>query len=158
MPQIIIISAIAANGAIGYQGGLPWDIPKEFERFLHFIGGQSIITGRKSYAHSHKKLTSKHNLLLSHSLTKIENAMVFDSLDTALQKAQTLGKTIYITGGRQVYQEAFALADKMYLSFIRKEYQGDVFFPKFDETKWTIRQKIPFEEYDFVIFDKKRNF
>ena len=126
MPKIIIISAIAANGAIGYQGGLPWNIPKEFEMFLDFIEGQTIITGRRSYAHSHKMLTSKHNLLLSRSMSKIEGALVFDSLEKAIQKAQNLEKTIYITGGAQVYKQAFALADKMYLSFPRKEYKGDV--------------------------------
>ena len=157
MPKIIIISAIAANGAIGYQGGLPWNIPKEFESFLGFIEGQTIITGRKSYAHSHKMLTSKYNLLLSRSLSKIEGALVFDSLEKAIQKAHTLGKTIYITGGAQVYKEAFVVADKMYLSFLKKEYEGDVFFPEFDEKDWIIQQKKSFEEYDFVIFDKKIN-
>jgi len=155
--QIIIISAIAANGAIGYQGGLPWDIPQEFEMFLGFIKGQTIITGRKSYEHSRKMLNSKYNLLLSRKLDKIENALVFDTFEKAIQKAHTLNKTIYITGGAEVYKHAFALADKMYLSFIRKEYQADVFFPDFEKENWTIRSKTVFTAYDFVIFEKKTN-
>ncbi len=155
-PEIIIISAISANGAIGYQGGLPWNIPEEFEMFLSFIKGQTIITGRKSYEHSCKMLSSKHNLLLSRFLNEVENALVFDSLAKAIQKAQGLNKTIYITGGAEVYKQAFDLADQMYLSFHRKEYQGDVFFPNFEKQNWVMRSKTAFAAYDFVIFDKKQ--
>lgn len=155
--QIIIISAISSNGAIGYQGALPWHIPQEFEMFLGFIKGQTIITGRKSYEHSAKLLNSKYNLLLSRAHNKIENALVFDTFEKAIQKARTLGKTIYITGGAEVYKQAFGLADQMYLSFIRKEYKGDVFFPDFEKQNWTIRSKTAFKEYDFVIFEKATN-
>ena len=154
--EIIIISAIAANGAIGYQGGLPWDIDEEFELFLSFIGGQTIITGRKSYQHSKKMLNSKYNLLLSRNLNENEsgNYLLFSNFEEALKKAQTLDKTIFITGGVEVYKKAFPLADKMYLSFIKQEYQGDTFFPEFEKANWEVQKRIDFEEFEFVIFER----
>lgn len=99
------------------------------------------------------------NIVVSGSLTKVNDASVIvcPTLEEAVQKAQTFGKTIFIIGGAQIFQQALdkKLVDKMYLSYIKKEYEGDTYFPEFDENEWITEHIEQHDEFDVVAYRRK---
>jgi len=73
----------------------------------------------------------------------------------SIEKAKEFEKEIYIIGGSGIFREGIEFADKMYLSFIKKEYEGDTFFPEFDEKEWNIARKEEHKEFEFVEYVRK---
>lgn len=128
---------------IGKKGGLPWYIPEELKRFKEITMGHPIIMGRKTYESIGRVLPGRTNLVITHDPDfKAEGCIVAHNLDEALRLAQ--GKVgdneVFIIGGGQIYAQALPLAEKLYLTYIDKEIEGDVFFPDYSELK-----KVTFE-------------
>jgi dihydrofolate reductase len=152
--MIIIISAIGSNRIIGNGDDLPWDIPSEFNQFLEFIKDQTVLLGRRSFELSHEILHPKRLLVVSRTL-ETDHASVFPSVPEALDYAKQFSEDVYVCGGQAVYEESIPYADYMYLSFIKGEHQGDVFFPEFDEEAWALEKQEEHEEYVFAIYKRK---
>jgi dihydrofolate reductase len=156
-PVKIIISAMTKKKRlIGISDDLPWNIPDEFNQFLRFIDGQTVIMGRRSYESFPGTLTSAHNIVVSRSVKDLSGAIVCDSLEAAVEKAESFGKTVYISGGATIYAQTLDIADKMYLSYIKVEYPGDVYFPEFDESQWNVEERRDHPEFEFVIYTRKQ--
>jgi dihydrofolate reductase len=155
--MIIIISAMSDDHFIGNQNGdgMPWDIPEEYQQFLDYIKGESLIMGRKSFEIFKVDLPSEHNFVISRSARHYENAISCTSIDDAIAKAREKNKIIYIAGGGQIYQQALAHSDKMYLSFIKGDFQGSVKFPDFDEEEWEMVSSEEKSRFTFVIYKRK---
>jgi dihydrofolate reductase len=83
---------------------------------------------------------------------KTDRASVFGSLEDALAYSNSFSEDIFICGGQSVYEESIQYADYMYLSFIKGEHQGNVYFPSFDEGEWTVEKKEEHDEFVFVIY------
>ena len=126
--SMIIISAMTRDHAIGSSNGLPWHVPEEYQHYLSLIKDQTVIMGSTSYKIFGADLTSAHNIIISRSVSKVPSTIVCSSIEEALEKANSFGKTVFSAGGSSIYHQTIPLADKMYLSFIKGDYQGDVFF------------------------------
>ena len=143
MKRIIISAMAETNRVIGGEQGLPWHIPEEYQHFLNHIKGNVIIMGRKSWEIFSKDLAeSIANIVISRS-TEITDAIHADSLESALSKATSYEQDIYITGGATIYALALEnnLVDEMYLSYIPGNYEGHTYFPKFDESQWSVQSE-----------------
>lgn len=151
----IIISAIGSDNVIGTGDGLPWHIPEEYNQFLSFIKDQTVIMGRRSYEIFQKDMLPKRMIVVSGTLRKVGHA-VFDSLEKAVEYAESFSEDVYICGGQTIYEEALGFADYMYLSFIKGKHEGNVFFPNFDEANWRVEKKEPHEAFTFVVYRRKR--
>lgn len=139
----IIVAVAGKKRVIGKKGGMPWYIPAELKRFRSITMGHPIIMGRKTHESIGRVLPGRTNIVISHDPDfKAEGCMVTNNLDSALRLAQ--GKVgdneVFIIGGGQIYAQALPLADKLYLTYIDKEIEGDVFFPDYAEFK-----KVTFE-------------
>lgn len=134
----IIVAAAGEKRVIGKTGGMPWYIPAELKRFKEITMGHPIIMGRKTHESIGKALPGRTNIVITHEPNYMaEGCQVVHSLDEALRlAAQASGNDeIFVIGGGQIYQEAINLADKLYLTYIDKELEGDVFFPDYSEFK-----------------------
>lgn len=158
MKTIIIIAAMTkVRHVIGKNNWLPWNIPDELEKFRGFTKGNTAIMGRKTFESvGSKPLPNRNNIIVSASLEEKKGFEVAGTIKEAVEKAKKYGKDVYIIGGAKVYGQSFQYADKMYLSFIKKEYEGDTFFPKWNENEWEIERKEDYKEFEFVVYRKKK--
>lgn len=153
--MVIIISAIGSNHIIGNGDRLPWHIPSEYNQFLDHIKNHTVIMGRRSFEIFKKDMLPKRMVVVSSTL-KTDRASVFGSFEEALAYSLTFPENVFICGGQSIYEESIRYADYMYLSFIKGEHQGNVYFPEFDEGEWSVEKKEAHSEFVFVIYRKNR--
>lgn len=153
--MIALIAAHSANRVIGNKGKIPWHLPEDFKLFKKYTLGNTVIMGRKTWESLPEKvrpLPERENIIVSTTLKHIEGAQVFDSLEKALEYAKTLNKDIFIMGGASLYEKAINFVDKMYLSEVYMECEGDTFFPEFDKTQWEVEYEKEYEPFMFRIW------
>jgi dihydrofolate reductase len=142
--MISIISAIAKNRVIGSKNGLPWHLPADFAYFKNKTLGKVLIMGLNTFKSiGEKPLPGRKHIILCDLLDyKVpENCFVAKSIDEAVEMAKKLSKEqgsdeIMICGGAFVYKQFLPLADRLYLTYIHQDFEGDVLFPEFDLADW----------------------
>lgn len=152
--MVIIISAIGSNHVIGDGDQLPWHIPSEYRQFLGYVKDQTVLMGRRSFVQFKEDMLPRRSVVVSRTL-KTDRAEVFDTFQEALAYAKRFPEDIFIGGGQSIYEEAIPVADCMYLSHIKGEYRGNVFFPAFDKADWIIEKEEEFDEFVFIIYRRK---
>lgn len=142
--MISLIAAVAKNRVIGNAKGLPWYLPADLKRFRKLTIGKPIIMGKKTYETIGKPLPGRKNIVLAREKEfKAPGCTVVNSPDEALRAAAgnkqvccSRNKEIMVIGGGQVFRIFLPLADRMYLTLIEEEFEGDVYFPQFDPDAW----------------------
>ncbi|HEX6960778.1 MAG TPA: dihydrofolate reductase [Lacipirellula sp.] len=150
-----LIAAVAENRVIAKDDGMPWDLPDEYEHYRRIIDGQTVIMGRRSYEIFGKDLTSRHAVVVSHSREALEGAIVCGSLEEAVEKAKSLGREAYVNGGASIYKQAIALVDVMNLSIVKGEFEGDAYFPEFEESAWDVVERVDHGGWEFRRYVRK---
>ena len=153
--MISIIAALTPNRVLGKDNKLIWHLSEDLKNFKRLTSGNTIIMGRKTFESIGKPLPNRNNIVISSSMPLTPGIEICSSLQQGITKAQTLKKDIFIIGGASIYQQALPLADKMYLSFLKKEYDGDVFFPQFNPEEWIVEEEETFPEFTFKIYRRK---
>lgn len=144
-----IIAAMSENRVIGQGDGMPWDVPDEYQQYLEFVRGNTVLMGRKSFEIFGPDTTAAHLVVLSHSPRPVSGAVVCQNLREALDAARSFGKPIFSCGGTNVYEQTIPLASEMLLSTIKGNYEGDRYFPEFDAREWRVADERDEEEYLF---------
>lgn len=138
--MIALIAAVSKNKVIGNKGRIPWDIPGELKRFKELTTGNVVIMGRKTYEEIGKPLPNRYTIVISSKGSfESDNCTTETSLEKAIYTAKKKfgsKKNIYISGGAALYKEAIEFVDSMYITEIDMEFQGDVYFPKFNREKF----------------------
>ena len=144
-PKISIIVAVAGSKrVIGTKGGMPWYIPEELKRFKEITMGHPIIMGRKTHESIGKALPGRTNIVITRDFSfKAEDVMVVHSLEEALRLASFAqgNNEVFIIGGGEIYKETLPMADKLYLTVIDKDIEGDTFFPDYSEFKKVVSEE-----------------
>ncbi len=134
--EITIIVAMDKNGLIGKGNALPWSLPEDLRHFKKKTMGKFVIMGEKTYSSISSPLPGRKIIVLSKNKDlKIEGAKVANSIEEAL--INSTGE-IMIAGGKSVYEQFLEKANKMYLTVINEELEGDVYFPEFNKDNWRI--------------------
>jgi len=139
MPKpVYLITAVARNRVIGKDGKLPWNIPEDSAFFLDSVKGGVVIEGRKGFEEHGGALPETDTIVLSRNYAfraEGEGVLVASSLDLALELAQHSEQAgpIWICGGQAVYEEALPLADRLYLTLIDEVFEGDTYFPEWNQ-------------------------
>lgn len=154
----IIIAAVAENNVIGKDGDIPWHIPEDLQHFKKKTTEHTVVMGRKTFQslpNSFKPLPNRQNIVLTRSNFQPENESVktANSLDEAWQKAEN--EKIFIIGGAGIYKQTLKEADKMILTKIHKEYEGDTYFPKWNQENWKEAKRDNREDISFVEYKRK---
>ncbi len=143
-PKISIIVAVAGSKrVIGRAGGMPWNIPEELKRFREITMGHPIIMGRRTHESIGRVLPGRTNIVISRDPSyQTEGIIVAHSLEEALEMAknQPGSEEVFVIGGGEIYKQALPLADKLYLTVIDQEIEGDTFFPDYSDFKKVVWQ------------------
>ncbi len=147
--MISIIVAMAKNRVIGKNNTLPWYIPEDLKRTKKITLGHPIIMGRKNHEaisayHNveHKVLPKRTNIIVTSDKNyKVENAVVVNSIKEAINKAKKApgAEEIFIFGGASIYEQTLHLTNRIYLTLIDKNIDGDTFFPQINESEWIVK-------------------
>ncbi|HQR51320.1 MAG TPA: dihydrofolate reductase [Methylophilaceae bacterium] len=136
MARISIIAAIARNGVIGLDNTLPWHLPEDLKRFRALTMGHHILMGRKTYDSLGRLLPGRTTVIVSRNPGYVvPGALVAGSLKQALQACGG-DEEVFVIGGAQLYHEALPLADRLYLTWIERDFEGDAHFPPLDLAQW----------------------
>ena len=156
--MIAIIAAHSANKVIGNKGKIPWHLPEDFKLFKKYTENNVVIMGRLTWESLPKKfrpLPNRDNVVISRSVKEIKGATVFNSLDKALEYGKSTGKDVFIIGGESLYKEGIKFVDKMYISEVYLECEGDAFFPEYNKDDWEIEFEHETEQFMFRIWKRK---
>ncbi len=149
-PTISIIAAISQNLVLGKNNKLLWHIPEDLARFKKITSNHPVIMGRKTFESIGKPLPHRTNIIITRDENyKTEGCLVVHSLEEAIKRVKGMpagakamaGKKIFIIGGGQIYKQAITLADKLYLTVIKKDFSGDTYFPDYRRFKKIIYKK-----------------
>jgi dihydrofolate reductase len=160
--MISIIVAIAQNGTIGDKNALLWHIKEDMRFFRTTTSGHPVIMGRKTFESlGSKPLPKRKNIVITRSDVEFEGAFVAHSLEEAIAMADDDAE-VFIMGGAQIYAQALNIADRMYITRVERDYEGDTSFPEVDYSKWKLVAEERYErgeDYDspfsFLTYDRK---
>jgi len=136
MTSLSLIVAVSGNGIIGINNTLPWHLPEDLKRFRALTTGHHIIMGRKTYESLNRLLPGRTTVIVTRNRDyAVPGAVITHSLQEAIAKCGD-DPEAFLIGGAELYAEGFELADKLYLTEIHAEYEGDAFLPEFDRQQW----------------------
>ena len=141
--MISIIVAIAENGVIGDKNALLWNIKEDMRRFRTTTTGHPVIMGRKTFESIGRPLPKRTNVVITRGDGEFEGCLVAHSIEEAVAMFPA-EEEIFIIGGAQIYSQAMAIADKLYLTIVHRPYDGDTSFPEIDYSEW---QEVSREEF-----------
>ncbi len=133
-----IIVAKAENHVIGKDNQLLWHLPRDLQHFMRTTMGHYVIMGRKTFASLKTPLPGRKLMIVTRNPNyRVAGCTVVHDITTALAVAEHAGETeVFIAGGGEIYQTTLALADKIYLTEIKAQLDGDTFFPIINVNQW----------------------
>lgn len=160
-----IIVAVADNGVIGRGGSLPWNLPKEMAYFRQTTVGHPIIMGRKTHESIGRALPDRLNVVVTHEkgYQAAPGCTVVNSLEAALALPEVRNsEEVFVIGGESINQQALPFADRLYLTKVRAQVQGDKFFnynPDEWQQTWSEKHARDSEnkyDYEFTILERRK--
>jgi dihydrofolate reductase len=162
--RIALIVAAADNDVIGRDNHLPWHLPDEFRHFKRTTLGHHVIMGRRTWeSQGQKPLPNRVNIVLTSQRDyEAVDAHVVASLDEAFALARAAGEDeVFVIGGTALFAEALPIADRLYLTRVHGEPEGDTRFPSFEPDDWRVVERVEHpvderHEYAFTIMTLER--
>ena len=141
MSDLSLIVAIAKNRVIGVNNTLPWYLPEDLKRFRALTTGHHIIMGRKTFDSLGRLLPGRTTVIVTRNPDyKMAGAIVVHSLEAAITACGDDNEA-FLIGGAELYKDGLKLANKLYITEIDAEYEGDAFFPEFDVAEWQVVER-----------------
>lgn len=162
-PIISLIWAMADNHVIGIENRLPWKLPADMKWFRKNTMGKPIIMGRLTFeSFGAKPLPGRRNIIISRNPTYSADGIdVFTSIEDALQSTQDSDE-VMIIGGMSLYKQSLPIADRLYMTLVHTDVEGDAWFPEVDLQNWheTNHSDFPADDinpyaYSFITLDKQ---
>jgi dihydrofolate reductase len=129
------VVAIAQNHAIGKDNKLLWHLPNDLKHFKNITSGHTVIMGRKTYDSVGKPLPNRRNIIITRQQIEIPGCEVVNSIDAALALCAD-EEEVFIVGGAEIYKQAMPLTDKIYLTIVHQDFDGDTYFPEIKANIW----------------------
>jgi dihydrofolate reductase len=137
--RVSLIAAVAANGAIGRAGGLPWHLPPDLARFKRQTLGHTLLMGRKTFESvGGRPLPGRTTVVVTRNPAFLAMPGVLVAPTVAEGIAVAPGPEVFVAGGADVYRAALPLADRLCLTWIDQAFEGDTFFPAVDWSAWRL--------------------
>ena len=151
--MISIIVAVSKNGAIGKNNDLLWHISDDLKRFKAITSEHTVVMGTKTYESlPFKPLPKRENIVITRNKDlHFEGCTMANSVEEIVTKYASSEEEIFVIGGANIYEQFLPYANKLYITWVYEDFDGDVFFPSIDETIWKISEKSD------VLHDKKSN-
>jgi dihydrofolate reductase len=160
-PRLSLIVAVARNGVIGKDNRLPWRIPEDLKRFRALTMGHHIIMGRRTWESIGRPLPGRTSVVVTRQRDySAPGALVAHSLPEALA-ACAGDDEVFVIGGAEIYRAALRQTDRIYLTRVEADYEGDVAFPQIEAEQWeeASRERHPGDgrdapAYEFVVLTR----
>ena len=158
-----MIAAMTDDRVIGIENTLPWKLPNDMKWFRQNTLGKPIVMGRKTFeSFGAKPLPGRTNIIITRDQSyQAEDSVVVYSIDEALKAAGDVDE-VMIIGGASFYEQMLPKADRLYLTFVHAEIEGDAWFPEFDLNDWNEVESIEHDKdeknvysHRFVVLDRK---
>jgi dihydrofolate reductase len=167
--RVCLVVAMARNHVIGQDGGLPWHISADLRRFKRITMGKPVVMGRKTFESIGRPLPGRHNIVVTRDPDyRNEGIAVASDLGSALKAAARFNRTsgereIMVIGGGEIYRQALPLAERVYMTEVSAEPEGDAVFPALSESDWieVAREEHEGQEdgadhpYSFIVLDRR---
>lgn len=165
--EIVLIAAVAKNGVIGQGNDLPFKLRSDLKRFKALTTGHPVVMGRATYQSIGKALPSRPNVVVSGDREfRADGCEVYDDLFVALERAQQLaaglGKSsLFVIGGGQIYAQTIDEADRLEITHVDMDADGDTRFPVIDDSIWQVADSVdqpagPHDEADMEFVSYRR--
>ncbi|WP_428644641.1 dihydrofolate reductase [Roseibium sp.] len=169
VPEIVLIAAVPRNGIIGADNDMPWRLPTDLKRFKKITLGKPVVMGRKTFlSFGGKPLPGRPHVIISRDPDYApDGAETAASLEAALDRARDLAMElgtdeIVVMGGGQIYAQAIGLADRLEITEVDAEPEGDTVFPDIDRALWVetnrergVRSEKDSANFTFVTYRRK---
>ncbi len=166
LPRLSILVAMARNRVIGQNNTLPWHLPADLRHFKSLTMGKTIVMGRKTYQSIGRPLPGRANIIITRQTGyEVPGGVVVNSIEDALKVCRETSahdSENFIIGGEKLYRQTIAICQRMYITEIQRDFEGDTFFPEFNPDDWEETQRDKHfsdsnnsMEYHFVILDRK---
>ena len=163
--KLSLIVAVSRNGVIGLNNQLPWHLPEDLKYFKSVTTGKPIVMGRKTYDSIGRPLPGRTNIVITRDASwSAPGVEVAQTLETALELGATAcdaagAEEIMVIGGEQIYRMTLPVADRLYLTQVDAEVEGDAYFPEVDSACWTqvdelLPEKTDTHPYRFLTLDR----
>ncbi|SEM81941.1 dihydrofolate reductase [Mesobacillus persicus] len=161
--MISLIWAMDENRVIGSYNKLPWHLPEDLKFFKRVTMGHPIVMGRKTHESIGKPLPGRENVIITRDRQyRSEGCTVLHTIDELLDFASKTDEEVFVIGGAEIFKEIIPHADRLYLTMIHHQFEGDTFFPSFHIDEWELEsremgeknEKNPYE-YEFLIYKRK---
>lgn len=162
--RISFIVAKAENNVIGINNKLPWHLKDDLQNFKKLTMGHHMIMGRKTYESIGKPLPGRMSLVISSDPRAVTEQLVwFSSIFRAIKYAERAGEMeLFIIGGEKIFKSALSLADRIYLTEVKGDVNGDTFFPPLSLKNWKLVSEQNFPKnadndhaFDFRVLDRR---
>jgi len=163
-PVISIIVAASENNVIGIQNRLPWNLPADLQYFKNTTWAMPIIMGRKTFESMGQPLKGRQNIVITRQKDySYPGITVVTSIDEAIAEAEKQEvNEIFITGGTEIFLQAFPKVNRIYITRIHAQIEGDAYFPEINKDEWELKRSEPHEAdeknslpYTFEVWERK---
>ena len=158
MKEINVIVAMTKDRVIGKDGTLPWHLSEDLKLFKAHTTGNIVIMGRKTFDSIGRPLPNRRNIVVSKSIRedeKVPGVEYFPDLDHALAAAQEGDGRIFIIGGASIYHQMIEKADRLYISLVDGDFEGDTYFPEIKDDVWKVVKTEPHTGFALKVYERK---
>lgn len=167
--EVVLIAAVAKNRVIGINNQLPWHLPEDLKHFRELTRGCAVIMGRKTWEslpEAFRPLPGRRNIVLTRQQglaagSQFQGAELAPSLADALELLGENSATVFVIGGADIYQQAIERADRLEITEVAMEPEGDAWFPVVDQTLWSESARVAGQSeksgqrFDFVSYRRQ---
>ena len=167
MVTISHVVALSNNNVIGVNNSLPWNLKTDLAHFKNYTSNKIIVMGRKTYESIGRPLPNRINLIVSNTIKEINGAELFKSTEDAINKAKELCinknlDEIIIIGGGYLFRDTLSITNKLVLTKVDCNIEGDVFYPDIDFNEWEKLSSEHFtkdsdNDYDFTVITYEKS-
>ncbi len=152
--SMTLVAAVAANGVIGRDNGLPWQLPADLRHFKQLTMGKAMLMGRRTYDSIGRALPGRRTIVLSRQPGwRADGVTVVSSL---AQARELLGDAeIMVVGGGELYRELMPTADVLQITHVATEVAGDTYFPAIDPAMWAEVARADHDGFSFVTYHRR---
>ncbi len=156
--MISIIAAVAENNVVGVKNQLPWNIPEDLKHFKQVTDGKVVLMGSNTFdsivAVLKKPLPNRKNIVvtLNKDLKVPPGVELYFDFYEALEKYKN--EDLFVIGGPTIWKLALPYADRLFITHVRKTYEGDAFFPEVNWNEWEKKNSEPYDFFEFAEYKK----
>lgn len=160
--MISLMVAHDPNRVMGINNDLPWHIPEDLQYFKAKTMGKAMVMGRKTYESIGRPLPGRLSIVITRdpAYTAAEGVVIVHDLNEAIERAKKYADEVMIIGGAEIFKLSMEIADRLYITEIHEEFDGDTFFPTYDKD-WILTEETAVmtsktgTTFSYLIYDKK---